>query len=560
MSPPILCIIDATMSPPVSPPRPSLRPRVVLAALAGMAACAVAGGCAAPSRNGERSSLPETRAERTDYRETSRYDDVVAFLEAVDARSPRIHMTHFGYSHEGRPLLLAIAGPVPDASPETARAAEAVRVLILGNIHGGEVCGKEASQMLLRSLAAGQHAAWLDSLVLLVAPLYNADGNERVALTNRPRQHGPVGGMGQRANAQGLDLNRDHIKLETPEARSLVRLMRDYDPHLVIDLHTTNGTRHAYMLTYAGPLNPNTHPGLAGLLNDEWLPEVARSVKEKDGWDIFEYGNVPRPGSEMPRGWYTFDHRPRFNNNYVGLRNRLAILSEAYAYATFRERVGATLRFLEEILDFAAVHGDRIREAVETADSQPVVGENLAMRAAHAASPEPVEILLGDVVEERNPYSGERMLRRTGAVRPESMIAYTTFLATETGRVPGAYLVPADLHSVRALLEDHGIAFRRLAATTRVEIEVFDIATSTADAEPFQMHQQRTLTGSWRRAERVVPAGTLVVPAGQPLGRLLFYLLEPRSDDGLVNWNVLDPFLEGAPEYPIWRFDGLPAD
>ena len=52
---------------------------------------------------------------------------------------------------------------------------------------------------------------------------------------------------------------------------------------------------------------------------------------------------------------------------------------------------------------------------------------------------------------------------------------------------------------------------------------------------------------------RTLPAGTVVVSVDQPLGRLAFMLLEPRSDDGLVNWNVLDEALEGAEVYPIVR-------
>ncbi len=85
----------------------------------------------------------------------------------------------------------------------------------------------------------------------MMAPIYNADGNERVNLYNRPRQNGPFGGMGQRANAQGLDLNRDHMKARSAEATSLIGLMNAYDPHVLIDLHTTNGTRHGYHLTYS---------------------------------------------------------------------------------------------------------------------------------------------------------------------------------------------------------------------------------------------------------------------------------------------------------------------
>ena len=102
------------------------------------------------------------------------------------------------------------------------------------------------------------HPTWPDSVVLLVAPIYNADGNERIRLDNRPRQNGPVGGMGQRPNAQDHDLNRDHMKLDAPESRSLVRLLRAYDPQVALDLHTTNGSRHAYHLTYAPPLHPAT--------------------------------------------------------------------------------------------------------------------------------------------------------------------------------------------------------------------------------------------------------------------------------------------------------------
>jgi murein tripeptide amidase MpaA len=177
-----------------------------------------------------------TRAERTDFRETTRYAEVVELAERLAAASPDIHLTTFGYTFEGRSLPLLVVG-APDASPESVRATGKTRVYLQGNIHAGEVCGKEALLMLLRRFAAGEYPSWTDSLVLLVAPIYNADGNERVRLVNRPRQHGPIGGMGQRPNAQGLDLNRDHTKLDSPEARSLVRMINDYDPHVLVDLH-----------------------------------------------------------------------------------------------------------------------------------------------------------------------------------------------------------------------------------------------------------------------------------------------------------------------------------
>ena len=353
-------------------------------------------------------------------------------------------------------------GDIADPSAAAARASGKTVVYLQGNIHAGEVCGKEALQMLLRDLLAGRHGDWQESMVLLVAPIYNADGNERVTLTNRGRQHGPIGGMGQRPNAQGYDLNRDHMKLESPEARSVARLMNEYNPHVSVDLHTTNGTRHAYHLTYSPPLHPNTPAGIDRFLRGGLLPQVTESILQKYGWHFYYYGNAFAPGGGE-RGWYTFDHRPRFNNNYIGLRNRIAILSEAYSYATFEERVLATLYFVEEILDYVHAHAEEVRRIVADADAAPVVGESLALRAAPERSAAPVDILMGAVIEEVHPLTGRPLLLRADTQYVEPMYEYGTFAPTLTERVPEAYLIPADLQDVLIRLAAHGVALEPVA-------------------------------------------------------------------------------------------------
>jgi hypothetical protein len=495
----------------------------------------------------------QTRAERTGYRETSSYADVMEFVSALVSASPKLHSATFGYSTEGRALPLIVVGDVTDASGGAVRATGKTVVYVQANIHAGEVCGKEAVQILLRDLANGAHSEWSDSLVLLVAPIYNADGNERVRLTNRGRQHGPIGGMGQRANAEGLDLNRDHMKVDSPEARSLLALMNEYDPHVMVDLHTTNGTTHAYHLTYAPPLNPNTHSAIDALLRGELLPWVTESVRDQRGWDYYYYGNLPWRGGTAERGWYTFDHRPRFNNNYIGLRNRIAVLGEAYSYATFEDRVKASLWLAEAVTEFAYRHATRIRTVVAQADEAAVVGEELGVRFEIARSEDMVEILMGEVVEERNPYSGRTMLRRVDARHPEFMYEYGTFRAAETERVPAAYFVPARLATVLERLSDHGVRWRPLTAPRAVVAERYVIDSTVVSPREFQGHNERTLYGRYEEIEITLPAGTAMVSVDQPLGRLVFYLLEPRSDDGFANWNLLDEASEGADHYPILR-------
>jgi len=307
---------------------------------------------------------------------------------------------------------------------------------------------------------------------------------------------------------------------------------------------------------------------------------VTRAVKQKYDWDFYYYGNLGggggfgggfpgggrgqpagaargqgpgRGGGAQEPGWYTYDYRPRFNTNYVGLRNRIGLLSETYAYATFEDRITASYRFVEESLNFAYANADRVREVTAAADARPLVGQPLATRAKLKRSDEMVTILMGDVVEERNPYSGAVMLRRTDVRNPQQMYEWGSFEASETARVPATYYLPPALTAAIERLEAHGMKISRLAAARTVEVEQFRIDKTEVAPREFQGHQERTLEGAWEPASADLPAGTVVVDMTQPLARLAFLLLEPRSDDGLLDWNVLDSALKDAKVYPIVR-------
>src|SRR5436190_9516511 len=245
----------------------------------------------------------KTTAESTAFKSTSTYEDVVKFMKTVDEASPIVFYTTYGTTTEGRALPLAVVGTgLKDASPAAVKASGKLRVHIQANVHAGEVEGKESAQILLRELALGTHDDGLRSMVFLITPIYNADGNEKFALTNRQRQNGPINGMGTRANAQNLNINRDYMKLDTPEAKAFVKLMNDYDPQVSYDLHTSDGSAHGYYLTYSPPLNPDTSPAITRLMTDEWFPFVTKNMKAKHGWDSFYYGNASTPGGRGGRG------------------------------------------------------------------------------------------------------------------------------------------------------------------------------------------------------------------------------------------------------------------
>ena len=102
-------------------------------------------------------------------------------------------------------------------------------------------------------------------------------------------------------------------------------------------------------------------------------------------------------------------------------------------------------------------------------------------------------------------------------------------------------------------LQAHGIATTTLQASQTIQVEEFRLEGIEPAAQPFQNRTERTLRGAWAAADRELPAGTIRVDLTQPLGRLAFYLIEPRSDDGLANWNLVDGLEADAKVYPIVR-------
>ena len=203
--------------------------------------------------------MPLTRAEATAYAETSRHADVMTFLAALD--DPRLHRTSFGTSPEGRELPLLVLSTRGARSPAEARRLELPVVLVQNGIHAGEVEGKEASMMLVRDLLAGRHDGLLDGITLVVVPLFNPDGNDRIDPANRPLdiarltgQLGPDSGVGTRTNAAGINLNRDYLRHDAVEMRLLQQhVFQPWTPDLAIDCHATNGSVHRFDLTYDVP-------------------------------------------------------------------------------------------------------------------------------------------------------------------------------------------------------------------------------------------------------------------------------------------------------------------
>ena len=143
------------------------------------------------------------------------------------------------------------------------------------------------------------------------------------------------------------------------------------------------------------------------------------------------------------------------------------------------------------------------------------------------------------------------MLRRD-VVNPTRMYEYGMFTATETSIAPEAYYVLPEAEAAIERLEAHGVTVVRYATERELPVERFRIDSTTVAGREFQGRTERTIYGEWVPTMETLPAGTAYVSVDQPLGRLAFTLLEPRSDDGFVAWAILDQQIEQG-SFPVLR-------
>ena len=485
----------------------------------------------------------QTVPEASAWSKTSTTANVAAFM----AQLAKSHPALTPYTPPGAPTRTESGKPL-QAWRLPATKPGALRAYLNGNIHAGEVEGKEAIQLLLREVLQGQHPELRERIEFVVMPCYNVEGTDALDPAHRRYQPNPTSGVGRRETDRGLDLNRDAMKAETANTRWFLAMLEDFDPHAVFDLHTTNGSTHGFHLTWAPALTLGGDPALLSF-NRKLLVEVRDQLKAQ-GLPTWDYGNFEpdsRSGKPIER-WESYDPLPRYLVNYAGLQGRLGILSEAYVYRTFEQRVRETRAFVLQSLRWMAAHPGEVEQATA-----------VRLRTLHAGDTLPLAARL--VETEKAPFEVVELERNAEGLplaekgrRTLTLPSLTTFQDLPEGRAqaPAGFLVDgAWADRVESLLEAHGV--RVLPGTARPALPPAFFSESGRRVGPraFQGVFELELQGRWTPdAPKGHAAWTapdldraLWIPLDQPRGRVAFYLLDPRSPDSLVHWGLFHSVL-----------------
>lgn len=490
----------------------------------------------------------QTLAEKTDYRETPRYDETVAYSKKLDAASDWIIYKSFGKSGENRDLPLLIASKDKTFTPEQARKKGKAIIFIQACIHAGESDGKDAGLALLRDIAITKtRAELLDNAVIIFVPIYNVDGHEYFTPYNRINQNGPEK-MGFRGNASNLNLNRDYMKADAPETRAWLALWNEWKPDFFIDCHVTDGADFQYNVTYE-----YAHFQEVSLVIKNWMDEhfdgkIVPKV-EAEGNLLTHY--VEFAGRDVSKGVATFIETPRFSTGYTPLRNRAGLLIETHMLKPYKSRVRGTYDVLRYTIEEIGKARQSLFDANKKADDETVERG----KTYDANRQFPLEV---GVTDKSQPFAFKGIEYKVvdSDISGTKQIIYgtkplnITIPKFDEGKIvqsvapPLYYIIPPQWTEVIAVLEAHGIKFKRLSKTQNIEVESYRLTEQKWATNSFESRLTMSYKANPIKEAREFIAGSVVVSLAQETGNVITHLLEPNSQDSFAYWGFFNPIFE----------------
>ena len=527
-----------------------------------------------PHWNGEWPQELQTIPERTSFTRTMSTLQLHEYIDTLKWKSENLHVVSM-FTSPLRKVAPAIVLASPRViSTQQAKASGKNVIFLMGNIHPPEPEAAEALLMVARDLLLGKRKQLLENQIVIIAPIFNVDGTDTFVT-----QDGSLGSvtptiLGVRENSQGLDLNRDSVKLQTVEATGLYRTMNEWDPILFLDGHLMSRVSHGYANTYGTVTVPAAHSGPRDYVHDKLFPAVRGMVRNEFGLEIFTHalfgpGWPPTVWSHDRAAWTV---EAKFVVNDYGLRNRMAIITETPGQPTFERRIYAQYAYILALLEYTNAHAKEMRDVVKAADDETVARvladaesgrlRNFLDGEYHSRGKIDVLGYASNVAEYLPGTSVLGTRPGTADGKPEVLHGVddlTEPIGTRDAVVPRGYLIPAEFSDLVAKLRAHNITVRTTDAPKRFEGEQFVIERMRKLRSAG--YDMTVLDGIFSPLlTREFPAGTYIVDMAQPMANAAFYYLEPQARDGFVGWGMLDEKLralgveKGRMPYPIFKY------
>jgi hypothetical protein len=497
----------------------------------------------------------ETIFEKSGFISTSDYDQTMEYFQNLADYSEFAELLPFGVSPQGRELKYLLVTNESKKMVPPGKELFKPTILIINGIHSGEIEGKDASMLLLREILVTKEKEYLlDSLNLIVVPIFNVDGHERKSKCNRINQNGPEE-MGWRTTAQNLNLNRDWMKADAPEMQAMLKLVNEWDPDFVIDTHTTNGADYQYTVTYHQT---------ADWLGKKFAPFLENLVEEK-GFLIYPYVYLKSWDKGLDEGLIYWPSTPRFSSGYFALRNRPMLLVETHMLKPYKERVYSTKAVLETTMEFIFNNSTELRELNREADKQTTQlyadGKYLPLAFSNTDKYELMTFKGYDYYWDSSAVSGEQRLVYTDNKKDFVIKYYDDVIVSDSIKVANGYYIPPEYSFIVERLKLHGINPSFLLSESRkVLVTRYKFKEVKFSETPYEGRQNVTFNYDTYEEEVIIPKGSYFYLTDQPAARILTHLLEPKSNDSFVRWGFMNQIFEQKEYYEDYVMEKLAGE
>jgi len=484
-------------------------------------------------------------AELTDFAETGRYAEAVEFCRRLDAASPKAKMITYGRSPEGRAMVALLINSDGKFDPASMRDAKKPLLFVQNGIHSGEIEGKDASLMLARDLLIrGKNPELLQRANWIIVPIFSVDAHERFSPFNRINQNGPFE-MGWRATAQNLNLNRDWMKADAPEMRAELDLVHKFKPDFLFDNHTTDGSDHQFLLTLGVPWGAAMPAATATWSRRMYDSVTARcnaaGIKTAPYFELSDRSNPAAPISIE-------DFSPRYSHGYAALINRPSVLVETHVLKPYGDRVRATYQLVTEVAKECIDETVRLKALNREADaagSATKEGDSITLTSETTDKADPFTFYGYQWDPLPSAITGAKVAHwdRTRPITVQTTIRQT-FRPGLTVTAPAAYVVPAAWSDAIAAIRRHGVESFSTRTDWTGDVSSWSFSQVKFPASPFETRFSPNYRVAGITESRMIRAGSLVVPVGQPLARLVAHLCEPSAPDSLMKWGFFNAVFE----------------
>ena len=489
-----------------------------------------------------------TYFERSGFTATPRYDNSMEYFQRLADYSPWAEFESFGISPQGRELKFLIVSKDKAFNPSDSKKINKPIVLIINGIHAGEIGGKDASMLLLRDiLITKEKESLIDSVTLLVVPIFNVDGHERMSKYNRINQNGPEE-MGWRTTAQNLNLNRDWMKADAPEMRSMLKLFSGWLPDFIIDTHATDGADYQYTVTYSVEKFSNIYSGTANWLTEKFIPILEKGVEEK-GFLPHSYIYLKKWQEDLDGGIIDWASTPRFSTGYTALQNRPALLIETHMIKPYKERVFSTKAMLETVLEFVSSNAKELIDLNLEADSVSVQNLFMQKKYLHVNFEESdryslINLKGFEYYREFSEISGSNKLVYTNVKKDFKVKYYNDIVPIDSIQLPKGYLIPKEWGTIVDILKLHGVQVNSLKTDSTIEVTKYHFRNVEFANSSYEGRQRVDLEYDLVKEQRMIPSGTFLISTNQRTARVIANLLEPKSGDSFIRWGFMNSIFE----------------